>query len=72
MTNFFFLSSALFLDIVVNNGIEYRIGEIFWNQTAAQEDCEDWGGILATITSAAENDFLTNFASTQYNCEMET
>ena len=58
-------------DIVVNNGIEYRIGEIFWNQTAAQEDCEDWGGILATVTSATDIDFLANFASVDYNCENE-
>ena len=55
-------------EIVTHGGFEYRIGDESFSQTAAKADCESWNGNLTTVASTAENDFLKNFTSNEYNC----
>ena len=52
------------------NGFEYEapVDSSRRNYNAAQQYCQDRGGKLASMTSAADNDYIAQFATREYNC----
>ena len=49
-------------------GLDYEIVDTFAQQNAAEQYCRNAGGLLASIKSRAERDFLDEFAS-KYSCD---
>ena len=61
------LSFTCYIEIITWNGYRYELinEEISWND--AEQYCVERGGHLASSTSNAENQFLKQFTTAQYN-----
>ena len=56
-----------YIDTYTWNGYKYLVVNELKSFPDAEQYCVDRGGHLASITSQAENDFLTQFTTPEYN-----